>query len=277
MQRCFKRALCAALALLFSLLLAACGARDEQLYVCVLDVGQSECILLSVGESHMLIDTGSAAQRDTVIAALAERGVERLEYLLITHAHEDHYGNARSVLETYPVEALLLPEHAGEEAGYALVAQAAEREGVRVQTLEDGLTFSLKGAAIAVLLAARDEKNLNNESPVIRLSFGTCVLLFTGDLEKEGEEALLACYAGFLDSDFLKVGHHGSDTATSEALLAEVTPALAAVSCGEDNEYGFPHKAVLDRLSAHGTRVYRTDTAGTLVFECNGKEIVYKE
>ena len=273
----YKRVLCLCLAVLFLPLCAGCGKRQADLRVCVMDVGQSDCILLSVQGQHMLIDTGTAAQREAVIATLAEQGIKHLDYLLITHPHEDHYGNARSVLETYTVGRLLLPAIAVEDAAYALVTEAAERRGVPVQTVGDGMVFSLGNASCTLLVAMQDEANVNNESTVLRVALGACVLLFTGDIESEAEAALVERYAGFLDCDFLKLAHHGSDTAGTEVFLAACTPTLAAVSCGEDNEYGFPHAAVLQRLEAHGTQLYRTDTEGTLVFECDGTEIVYKE
>lgn len=272
-----KRVPALLLAMLLLTLCVGCSGPGDELCVCVMDVGQSDCILLSVGGQHMLIDTGTAAARDTVIATLAQRGVERLDYLLITHPHEDHYGNARSVLETYTVGALLLPATGSEELGYALIADAAAREGVPVQTAGDGMVFSLGNAQCTLLVAMQDEKNVNNESAVLRVAFGKNVLLFTGDIEAQAEATLCERYAGFLDCDFLKLAHHGSDTASTEAFLTVATPSLAAVSCGEDNEYGFPHAAVLERLSACGAQLYRTDVAGTLTFVCDGNEIVYKE
>ena len=147
----YKRVLCLCLAVLFLPLCAGCGKRQADLRVCVMDVGQSDCILLSVQGQHMLIDTGTAAQREAVIATLAEQGIKHLDYLLITHPHEDHYGNARSVLETYTVGRLLLPAIAVEDAAYALVTEAAERRGVPVQTVVKGDSLSANIAAASIL------------------------------------------------------------------------------------------------------------------------------
>ena len=164
-----------------------------------------------------------------------------------------------------------------EDFGYSLVSDTATEKGVFMQTAGDGMVFSLGNAQCTLLVAMQDEKNVNNESIVLRVVFDETVLLFTGDIEAQAEAMLCERYAGFLDCDFLKLSHHGSDTASTEAFLAFATPSLAAVSCGEDNEYGFPHTAVLERLAVYGTQLYRTDIAGTLEFVCDGKEIVYKE
>ena len=276
MPRWCQRALCVLLLLFLPAWFACARTQEETLRICVIDVGQSDCILLSAGGNHLLIDTGTASARDSVIATLAAMGVDRLDYLLITHPHEDHYGNARSVLETYPVDKLLLPQADSAEFAYALVSQTAQREGVSVQTVGDGMVFSLGNAACTLLLATGAE-DLNNQSAVLRVAYGESVLLFAGDAEAQAEAMLCEQYAGFLDCDFLKVGHHGSRTATSEVLLRAATPRIAAISCGAENEYGFPHSEVLDRLTGCGAAFYRTDTAGTLLFECDGKEIVYKE
>ncbi len=256
------------------LLLCACADQGQTLRVCVLDVGQSDCILLSQGEAHLLIDTGTASERDALVGELAHYGVKQLEAVVITHPHEDHYGNARTVLEKYQTKALLLPECAGEEYGYAMVTDAAEREGVSVQYLEDGSRFSLGKAAFEVMSALPDDKNLNNASLVLRATFGETVLLFMGDAERAAEQALLDAYGSeALGCDFLKVGHHGSNTASGEAFLQAASPLVAAISCGANNEFGFPHADVMERLSAVGATVYRTDTEGTLEFIFDGEKI----
>ena len=105
-------------------------------------------------------------------------------------------------------------------------------------------------------------------------------MLFTGDaegnLEGKSEKDVLAFYrADELQCDFLKVGHHGSDTSSNPALLAAVQPKLAAISCGEGNKYGHPIQSTLDALDAVGATVYRTDLAGDLVFSCDGDGIWY--
>lgn len=266
------------LALLLLLLLAAGGRQRENgmLYVTVLDVGQSECILLSLNGAYMLIDTGSAVWQDALVGELAARGVDDLDAIFVTHPHEDHYGNLRLLLETHTVGALILPEADCDELGYALACDTAERLAVPTERVGNGAVFSFGDAVCEVFCALPDDPEGNNASNVLRISFGDCVLLFMGDAEEMAENALLAQGVA-LQCDFLKVGHHGSKTASSKKFLQACSPKIAAISCGKENDYGFPHREVLDGLAAVGAAVYRTDTGGSLDFVCDGKSVAYME
>lgn len=274
-----KKALC--VILLFSLLvtLPACQKEPvDDLRVYVLDAGQSDCILLSQGDVHMLIDTGTLTQRDRILAQLFLLGVKELDTVLVTHPHEDHYGNVRGLIESLPVGQLLLPHVESDELGYRVLREIAAQHKIRTKTVSDGWKFSLGRASCSVLCALPADENINNTSLVLRVVFEQTVLLFMGDTEERGELALLERYGeSYLDCDFLKIGHHGSDTASSERFLAAVSPRVAAISCGADNEYGFPHTATLARLAYSGARVYRTDTMDTLFFVCDEGEIIYEE
>ncbi len=273
---------CAVLALLLLLcpllLFGGCAEQEDTLCVSVLDVGQSDCILLRQGERTMLIDTGSATERDRLVGELAAHGVKHLDVLVITHPHEDHYGNARTVLEKYGADTLLLSDAEAQEAAFALVTKTAERSGTEIKTVGDGYEFSLGDASCEVLCASVEGENLNNTSLVLRICFGDTVLLFMGDAEKEAELSLIAANGPeILNCDFLKIGHHGSDTATGEELLSAATPTVAVISCGVQNEFGFPHAAVLQRLEEARVSVYRTDLCGTLEFVLDGNEIILME
>ncbi len=266
------------LALLLLLPLAA-GCRQQEngvLCVTVLDVGQSDCILLALDGKYMLIDTGSTVWQDELVGELAARGVKELEALFVTHPHEDHYGNTRLLLETHTVGALILPKTESDELGYTLLLDTAERLCVATECVGDGAVFSFGDAACEVFCALPDDPAGNNASNVLRVCFGDCVLLFMGDAEALAENAFLAREIP-LQCDFLKVGHHGSKTASSERFLQACAPQIAAISCGRDNDYGFPHREVLDGLAAVGAAVYRTDTGGSLDFVCDGKSVAYME
>lgn len=272
------RLIALSLALLLLLtLLAGCKVQENSaLRIAVLDVGQSECILLSLGERHMLIDTGSAVAQDALVGELAARGVENLELIVLTHPHEDHYGNLRLLLETHTVGALILPQRESEELGYRIACNTAQRLCVPTKKLSDGDMFALDELRFEVLCGVPEDVEGNNSSSVLRVQFGTCVLLFMGDAELAAEQALLARDVS-LKCDFLKVGHHGSNTASSRAFLTACAPSVAAISCGKDNDYGFPHREVLEGLAAIGAAVFRTDTAGSLDFVCDGTRVTYME
>lgn len=278
MLRACKGSFCVFLALLLFVLFSGCTAQEstQTLRVTVLDVGQSDCILLSQGGVHALIDTGSAAARESIVAELASHGVKSLAFVIVTHPHEDHFGNARYILETRTVGELILSKAPSDDIGYRLLTEAADTYGVPVRKWQEPCSLTLGKARLELLCALPDDININNASLVVRVHFGETVLLFMGDAEEEAEAALLSSGVA-LNCDFLKVGHHGSDTATSKAFLEATTPALAAISCGWQNEHGFPHAAVLERLAAAQTAVYRTDLSGTLRFASDGKAVTFLE
>lgn len=259
--------------------LTACADKPQGLRVAVLDVGQSDAVLLSQGEHHLLIDCGTALARNDLLGELSYLGVDGLDYLLLTHLHEDHIGNARVLLERYPVGALLTSAAESEDAVAKITYGAAAETDCPHTVLRKGDSFSLGDASCEVLFAADDaDDEPNNGSVVLRVQYGETVLLFTGDAEAALEETLLYYYPdGRLDCDFLKVGHHGSDTATTDRFLAATTPHFAAISCGKENEYGFPHKRVLQSLAKYGAVVARTDISGTLIYESDGVALRFYE
>ena len=257
-------------------LLLSCAPQTNELIVTVLDVGQGDATLLSLNGHHLLIDTGSASSRASLLGELARLGVEELDAILVTHPHEDHYGNARVLLETHTVEALLTSNAESEELGYRILLEVAAKEEVQVRALADGDNFSWHGALCEVYCPLPEDAEPNNSGLLLRVRYGSCKLLFTGDAERAAELALLASDAD-LSCDVLKVAHHGSRTACSEAFLQATAPRLATISCAADNDYGFPHDEVLEGLAAVGATVYRTDLSGTLRFVCDGKSIIYEE
>ncbi len=276
-MRELRKTLCLLLALLFLCSLMSCGkGKDDTLRVTVLDVGQGDCILLSQGDVHMLIDTGSAAARDDVIGELRALGVKRLDVLVITHPHEDHYGNARVLLELLRPATLVVAKASETDSAYEALLATATKRDVLIKTVEDGWSFSLGDAICTLAHPKAAEADQNNNSLVLRVAFGTQSFLFMADVEDAGAECIIARYgASFVDCDFLKVGHHGSRNGTSDAFLALATPTYAAISVGVGNSYGLPNEETLARLEANGVIAYRTDTDGMLSFICNGREIRY--
>ena len=268
---------CLLLLLVLLALLPACAMPDENgLRVTVLDIGQGDCVLLSVAGRHILVDTGSAISRDLLLGELDLLGVDDLEAIVITHPHEDHYGNARMLLETCTVGALYIPQGEGDELGYRVLLEAAQTCGVERRVLRDGDVLSVGDALFEVFCPLPDSPEPNNAGLVLRVCYGDCSLLFMGDAEWAAEAALLARNKDW-KCDFLKVGHHGSKTACSQDFLQATQPQIAAISCAVDNDYGFPHEPVLDGLEGIGAAVYRTDVQGTLRFFCDGARVIFEE
>lgn len=269
--------LCAVISVL-CLLLCLVGCRRSEaatgLSVEVLDVGQSDCTLLRQGDAVWMIDAATTTERGSVIGALYDRRIERIDCLVLTHPHEDHIGNARMLLENYEVGTLIVSPCSTDDLTYRLVLETAEQQGVSCHVASAEEIYTLGGAVVEILLADASAAEPNDASVVLRVTYGNTAFLFTGDAELDGETALLATAAAEkLDCDFLKAGHHGSDTSCCEALLQAVTPTHVAISCGKNNEYGFPHQALLQRLDAIGATYHRTDEQGTLRYVSDGEEI----
>ncbi|MBQ9098830.1 MAG: MBL fold metallo-hydrolase [Clostridia bacterium] len=261
-------------------LIACTSAQPAPFSVEVLDVGQSDCTLVRCDDTVLMIDTGTATARSAVQVALQERKIDRIDYLLLTHPHEDHVGNARMLLESYEVGELILPATGSEDFLYTVVLETAAALEVLCTTAQGGMTFSVGAAILEILLSPADanDENLNNGSIISRILYGNTVFLFTGDAESEEELLLLSTVpAEKLDCHWFKAGHHGSDTAMSAELLAATTPAIVAISCGKDNDYGFPRETMLKRLEAVSATWQRTDLQGTLRYISDGESVAFQE
>jgi beta-lactamase superfamily II metal-dependent hydrolase len=254
----------------------------SEMQVHVIDVGQGDAILLTTPDGHMLIDAGDNVGRyeSALKDYLDGLGITELEYFVVSHVHADHIGGADMVLTNYKVNNVVMTDAVATTGVFESMLDAIEASDANVIEAIAGASFSLGELSCKILAPLDDYSNTNDQSIVLRATYGGVSMLFTGDaegnLEGKSEKDILATYgADELPCDFYKVGHHGSDTSSSPALLAAVRPKLAAISCGEGNKYGHPIQSTLDALEAVGATVYRTDLEGDLVFSCDGESIWY--
>lgn len=246
---------------------------DLGLQVSFIDVGQADCILIQNGEHAMLIDGGNVDDGPLVIDFLRNAGVTKLEFVIGTHAHEDHMGGLDSVINDMPVSAVIFPIVEGETYLYAAVKDAAIKTGADISTASTGNSYTLGDAVWTIVGCVPDNpENYNESSIIIKLTYGESDFLFTGDAELINEDALIR--SGYdLDCEVLKVAHHGSLTSSGPTFLAMVSPEYAVISCGRNNDYGHPAKTVIKRLHAINAEVYRTDTEGTVIAVTDGTAI----
>lgn len=239
----------------------------ESLVVEYLDVGQADSMLLSSDGEYMLIDAGNNADGDDIVRYLREVGADELKYVVGTHPHADHIGGMDDVILDLDVENVLLPNATTNTQTYSDVLDAIETKQVPVTVPVKGQTFQLGDATISVV-AAQPSDDLNNTSIVLRATYEDTSFLFMGDAETAVENAILSSGTN-VQSNVLKVGHHGSSTSTGSAFLAAVSPDAAVISCGAGNSYGHPSAATLNKLT--GIPVWRTDLNGTIIAMTDGQ------
>ncbi len=245
-----------------------------QLTVHFIDVGQADCTLLECGGQTMLIDGGNVEDGSLVVSYLKRQGIESLNYVVCTHAHEDHVGGLAGPLNAFKVGQVFAPVTDYDSKVFENFLKYTHAQGLDVTVPVADTSFLLGEAYVTVLGPREEYEDTNDTSVVLRVDHGENSFLFTGDMETTAENDLLAAGCR-LDADVLKVGHHGSSTSTGYVFLREVMPEYGVISCGIDNSYGHPHEEVTSRLYDAGVTVYRTDKQGTIVATSDGKGITF--
>jgi len=241
----------------------------KELKVSFIDVGQgdSELIVFPDGKT-MLIDAGSAGTG--VTQYIKSRGISRLDFVLVTHNHEDHIGGMAEVIRSFDIGEIYMPEKPHTTKTFENMLLAIDAKGLRINKAKAGVViYEDFGIKAELLGPAADFEDLNNTSAILKLTYSDTAFIFTGDAEVES----LGMLTGNLDSDVYKVGHHGSSNATTEVFLDAVSPEYAVISCGVGNSYGHPHSEVLAMLARRGIKVYRTDECGTVTVTSDGEKI----
>ena len=255
---------------------AATPLPGEGVYVTFIDVGQGDSTLAYCEGETLLIDAGVPEKADAVAAYLDSIGVTQLDYVVCTHAHEDHCGGLDYILENYEVGMLFAPYTEFDSSGtFTHFEDTAAELGLDITVPQPGSEFTLGSAEFEFIGPVSDwDGDVNDSSLVIRLDYGDDSFLFTGDI---GSGPLLDCaYIGgySLDCDVLKLGHHGSSTSTNDEVLDLTTPEIAVASCGENNSYGHPHDEVVELCDERCILLLRTDRDGTITLHSDGAEIV---
>ncbi len=243
----------------------------SELTVHFIDVGQADAAVLQCGDDTMIIDGGNVADSSLIVAYLKKLNVPHIDYMVCTHAHEDHVGGLSAPLSVMPVGAVYAPVTESDSKAYQTFKQKVADTNTEIMHPVNDERFSLGSARVEILAAPTNADNLNNTSIIVKVKHGNKSFLFMGDAEREEEQTLLD--RGLLKSDVLKVGHHGSDTSTSYLFLREIMPEYAVISVGKGNSYGHPTEAVLSRLRDADVKVYRTDLQGDIIMSSDGENI----
>jgi competence protein ComEC len=250
------------------------------LTVNVVDVGQGDAIFIQAPDGkNLLIDAGPNDRNRRLLTWLEQRGVKKLDRVLITHGHADHVGFIKKLMLALPVEIVLGSGHLHTNQMNLAILELMKAKSIPMKKLVAGDRFQIGEGVEVLVLAPNKDKNLaresnnNNNSVVIKVTYGEVDFLFPGDAERKVEKQMLADYAKDLDCEVIKVAHHGAESSSTPAFIEAVSPLVGIVSLATKNAFGHPAQSTLDRYSKSQVKLYRTDQWGTVTVETDGKNL----
>lgn len=244
---------------------------EETLEVTFIDVGQADSILLENEGHYMLIDAGNNEDGPKLVTYLKNQNITDFDYVIGTHPHEDHIGGLDNIIKSFNIQTFYMPDVITTTKTFEDVLDALGEKNITVSIPKRNTNFNLGDANVKILyVGTEEESDLNDTSIVLKVTYQNVSFLFTGDASTKVEEQL---NKNDLQATVLKVGHHGSSTATNEEFLNAVNPKYAVISVGANNQYEHPHNTVLTTLQAHNITTYRTDQEGTIQMITDGNKI----
>ena len=235
-----------------------------------LDVGEADSILIENNGEYALIDAGNNEDGKNLVDFFNTLGITNFKYVIGTHGHEDHIGGMDDIIKNFNIEHFYMPDVLVNNKTFEEIIDNLDKKGIEYETPLIDSTFTMAESKFTVLYIGDDKEDLNMDSIILKLNYKNTSYLFTGDAPTDAEREILN---KDLKSDVLKVGHHGSRYSTSANFLKKVYPKYAIISVGKDNDYGHPHNVILDKLNRIGSKVYRTDTDGTILLTSDGENI----
>lgn len=249
-----------------------------ELTLTMIDVGQADSFLLVQDGKTMLVDCGTRSTGEDVVKYLNEQGITRLDYVIGTHPHDDHMGGMYDVITNFEIGKIIMPEV---EVGkvttnwYVKLMQEIKQGAYELEYAKLGAVYDLGEASFKIIGPIEtDESNLNNYSIVLKVTFGDMDVIMTGDAETKVERDIIDSGEA-LDAEILKVGHHGSDTSSSDEFLDVVSPIYALISAKVGNKYEHPIKSTMQKLEKRKIEVYRTDENGTVVATITAHDVKF--
>ena len=230
-----------------------------------IDVGQGNSTLITYRGDAVLIDAGTPGNKYET-ADYIRMFAPEIDYMIITHPHDDHMGGAAEIISQVEVKNLIIRDVEVSDSFYTDALDAAEKCGTNITILSSAAEFITDNITVEILDSFDFEfSDLNDSSMVTRVTAGKTSALITGDAGEKVEQILVAAYGEDLHANILEVGHHGSDTSTSSEFVMAVLPEKCVISCGKNNAYGHPTAKTLGTIREVGAEICRTDRSGTIV------------
>ena len=270
-------------AFLLAVLIAVClippasSQTGANVTVHFIDVGQGDSIFIDTQNRNVLIDGGSATASQTVIDYLDYLNITHIHLVIATHMHEDHIGGLVPILNsTITIDEILVNNQTHTSNTYNKFITLAQTHNLTVA--QRGQTFILTETANLTIVnpvQLLEFGDQNDNSVVTKLQVANTSFLFMGDAEEPAEQSMLVSSVVSIKCDVLKVGHHGSYTATSQTFLDIASPTYAIISAGLNNKYGHPHNETIQKLLTKGVTIYETITSGTIIASTDGTTITF--
>ena len=252
----------------------AAESQTDDMKVTFIDVGKGDCILIETGGQTVLIDAGYAETAGDVISYLQDSGIERLDYMIITHYDKDHVGGASDIATSFDIGQIYLPDYEGVSKYYIAFKSTIGLHGLNASRVSEALSFQISDAEFTIYpsgvsytheTTGKEEGNDNDMSLVISLYYGDDSYMFAGDLEEEGVDNYLAADHG--QFDVLKVPHHGIKEGNTEDFIADVQPKIAIITDGDKDK---ADKKVVKKLKKADSECYQSSECGTIIITGNG-------
>ena len=266
------------LVLVFAIVYNVVGLRqvstlgENDIMVTFLDVGQGESILIRTNTHAVLIDGGEHRYRNVILDYLRMADVRHIDYVIATHPHSDHIGGLIAVLSSVSVGQVIMPDVTHNTTTFENFIAVIENRAIPIRLAQVGDMIQAGIINLKVLAPYGTHARLNDMSVVVRMEHGQTSFLFTGDAESASERQMVSSGMN-LSSNVLNIGHHGSHTSTTESFLNAVSPDIAVISLGRNNQFGHPHREVINRLESQNITILRTDELGTIQMITNGDVI----
>ena len=235
-----------------------------------MDVGQADCILIRKNNRNILIDAGNNEDGDKLVNYFKENGIKKFDYVIGTHAHEDHIGGMNKIIDNFKINHFYMPDVVTTTKTFEDVLNSLEKNKVKFETPKIDSTFKVDDLKFIVLSITNNKEDLNDTSIVLKLTYENTSYLFMGDASSNIENNILD---KDIESNVLKVGHHGSGYSSSAKFIKKVNPDYAIISVGKNNSYNHPKNVVIKKLERIGSTIYRTDKQGTIKVISDGNNI----
>ena len=236
-----------------------------------IDVGQGDSILIELpnGES-MLIDAGEKNQANKVISYMEKLGINKLDYVVGTHPHTDHIGGLETIIKKYDIGKVYMPKKSSNSKTFINLLNTIKYKNLKINTAKDGVSIiDSDNLKVSIIAPNKEYSDSNNNSAVVKITYINRCFLFMGDAEVNSEKNI----TDNIECDVVKIGHHGSDTASSNDFVKKTKAKYAIISVGKDNIYKHPYASTIKKWESIGAEVLRTDELGDIVIITNGKEL----